>query len=446
MFKKGEKMKKLLEKFKLDGFWKNLLKNSLWAFLGESIASFIGLIITIILIKKLGSDKYGILVLAQSYMLIMDAVINVQSWKSVIQFGQKSLVKKDYKNLNSYIKLGTILDMSTAVLCCIISFFFPLFLGSIFSWSNEMILCCEIFSITIISHFSGTPTAILRIYDKFHLVALQKFISAIIKLFSLFIVLFYFNETSLILITIIYCITDVIGNLLLVIFAILVLKRKTQIKTIIKSKLPDDRQKFISFTLWGTLSEIVDVPVNYFDMFIVSLLGTDYVAVFKVFKQIVAILQKITSPLQQAIMPQFSELKAQMNETKGYEIVIKIQKISFYMILPISLIIGLTSPIWLKIIYNDIYAGKWYILLLYLLTQSVALSYTTIHPYFLSLNEPKRSFIYVLIANIVFIISSYILVFPLGMLGIVISYTIQYSIVICLKLNYIKTKVLKLKS
>ena len=48
-------------------------------------------------------------------------------------------------------------------------------------------------------------------------------------------------------------------------------------------------------------------------MFIVSLLGTDYVAVFKVFKQIVAILQKITSPLQQAIMPQFSELKAQMN-------------------------------------------------------------------------------------------------------------------------------------
>lgn len=438
-------MKKLLEKFKLGGFWQNLLRNSLWAFLGESIASFIGLIITIILIKKLGSDKYGILVLAQSYMLIMDVVINIQSWKSVIQFGQKSLVQKDYKNLNSYIKLGTILDMSTAVLCCIISFFFASFLGNIFSWSNEMILCCKIFSITIISHFSGTPTAILRIYDKFYLVALQKFISAIIKLFSLLIVLFYFNKTSLIFITIIYCVTDIIGNLLLVIFAILVLKKKTQIKIIIKSKLPDDRKEFINFTLWVTLSEIVDVPVNYFDMFIISLLGSDYVAIFKVFKQIVAILQKITSPLQQAIMPQFSELKAQKNELKGYQIVMKIKKVSLYLILPIALIIGLTSSIWLKIIYNNAYSDKWYILLLYLISQSIALSYTTVHPYFLSLNQSKRTFIYVFIANIVFIISSYILVFPLGMLGIVISYTIQFSIVIYLKLNYIKKITLKSK-
>ena len=180
-------------------------------------------------------------------------------------------------------------------------------------------------------------------------------------------------------------------------------------------------------------------------MFIISLLGSNYVAIFKVFKQIVAILQKITSPLQQAIMPQFSELKAQKNELKGYQIVMKIKKVSLYLILPIALIMGLTSSIWLKIIYNNAYSDKWYILLLYLISQSIALSYTTVHPYFLSLNQSKRSFIYVFIANIVFIISSYILVFPLGMLGIVISYTIQFSIVIYLKLNYIKKITLKSK-
>lgn len=425
-------------KIKSDSFWNNLFKNSFWAFSGDAVASIIGLVITILLIKLIGDEEYGILILAQTYMTIIDISLNVQSWKSVIQYGQKSIVDDDKESLGAYIKLGSILDMSTAMIGGIVAIILAPIIGDILHWSNELIICSQIFSITIFSHFSGTPTAVLRILNKFNLVALQKFLAAIIKVIALLIVVLLKGKITLIQATIIYTATDIISNLLLVVFAFRVYFKKYGYKYLFKKNKIKDKKEFIKFTIWGTLGEIVDIPVNYFDVFIISLLGNGYVAVFKVFKQCVAILQKVTSPIQQSILPQFSELAAKGQKEKGYDVVIKIRNAVLKIIGPIALLLGLTSMLWLKIIYGEIYSKNWYILFIYLLVQLFALSYTTVHPYFLSLNKAKYSTLYVLLANIVYCILAYILVNKLGMLGIVFAYFIQCLTVIQLKIRDIK--------
>lgn len=435
--KESEKMKNKIEKIKSNSFWNNLFKNSFWAFVGEASASLLGLIITIFLIKIIGSDNYGIIVLAQSYMSIMDVLINIQSWKSVIQFGQHCIVNKKYDKLNSYVKLGAFLDISTAIICTIISFFVSRVIGYFFDWPNELIICSQIFSITIISHFAGTPTAVLRIFNKFHLVAVQKFIGALIKLITFLVLYIKFKTINLYSATIIYCITDIINNLLLVVFSTIIYNKKCGLKNLIVAKMPKDKKEFINYTIWGTLADIVDIPVNYFDVFLISLLGNTYVSVFKVFKQCVSIFQKLSSPIQQSIMPQFSELAAKNEQKRGFEVVKKIQKTMFKIMVPFAIIVGCTSKIWLKLVYGVIYSQKWYVLLLYLIVQAYAVSYSTIHPYFLSLNQPKKSTIYVTIANIAYMILSLSLIKPLGMIGIIFSFFIQCIIVINLKKRYI---------
>lgn len=438
-----EQIRYFYNKIKIDKFWNNLVKNSFWAFFGDAIAAAIGLFITIILIRLIGSEAYGILVLAQTYMTIVDTSLNIQSWKSVIQYGQKSIINNDEESLRGYIKLGSVLDISTSILGGIVALILAPIIGKIFNWSNELIICSQIFSITIFSHFSGTPTAILRILNKFNLVALQKFLAAIIKFVSLITILIVKNSIGVIEATIIYCLTDIIANLILVIFAFTIYFKKYGYKNILKNNKVKEKKEFIKFTLWVTLGEIVDIPVNYFDVFIISLLGTNSVAVFKVFKQCVAILQKVTSPIQQSILPQFSELTAKGEKQRGYNIVIKIRNIILKIIGPIALLIGISSPLWLKLLYGEIYSNNWYILCIYLLVQTFALSYTTVHPYFLSLNKAKYSTIYVLLANLVYCILAYILVNKFDMIGIVIAYFIQCFIVIKLKVNDIKKENVK---
>jgi polysaccharide biosynthesis protein len=433
-----KEFKKILHKIKSDNFWKNLFKNSFWAFFGDASASAITFIISIILIKIIGSESYGILILAQSYMNIMDVIINIQSWRSTIQYGQKAIVDENDKELHSYVKLGCIMDISTAILCFIISILLPNLIGGFLHWSNEMILCSEIFAITIISHFAGTPTAILRLFNKYNLVALSKTLAAIFKITAIVAYYLITKNLNLVSSTIIFMLTDFIGNILLVIFAFYHYSKKYKIADIIKAKMPKDAKSFISYTLWGTLSEIVDLPVQTIDVFIVSVLGNVTVAIYKIFKQIIGIISKVTGPIQQSILPQFSELSAKGNEKRGFEVVIKIHKTILKYTLPISILVGATSYIWLGKLYDMTYANYWYILFIYLMIQTYALSYTTIHPFFITLGNMRINAIIEFTANIVYLIVSYILVRAMGLLGITIAFLIQILLNIFLKYFCIK--------
>lgn len=433
-----KEFKKILQKIKNDNFWKNLFKNSFWAFFGDASASAITFIISIILIKIIGSESYGILILAQSYMNIMDVIINIQSWRSTIQYGQKALVDGNEKELHSYVKLGCIMDISTAILCFIISILLPNLIGGLLHWSNEMILCSEIFAITIISHFAGTPTAILRLFNKYNLVALSKTLAAIFKITAIVAYYLITKNLNLVSSTIIFMLTDFIGNILLVIFAFYNYSKKYKISDIIKAKMPKDAKSFISYTLWGTLSEIVDLPVQTIDVFIVSVLGNATVAIYKIFKQIIGIISKVTGPIQQSILPQFSELSAKGNEKRGFEVVIKIHKTILKYTLPISILVGVTSYFWLGKLYDMTYANYWYILFIYLMIQTYALSYTTIHPFFITLGNMRINAIIEFTANIAYLIVSYILVRAMGLLGITIAFLIQILLNIFLKYFCIK--------
>ena len=395
-------------------------------------------IISIILIKIIGSESYGILILAQSYMNIMDVIINIQSWRSTIQYGQKALVDGNDNELHSYVKLGCIMDISTAILCFIISILLPNLIGGFLHWSNEMILCSEIFAITIISHFAGTPTAILRLFNKYNLVALSKTLSAIFKITAIVAYYLITKNLNLVSSTIIFMMTDFIGNILLVIFAFYNYSKKYKISDIIKAKMPKDAKSFISYTLWGTLSEIVDLPVQTIDVFIVSVLGNATVAIYKIFKQIIGIISKVTGPIQQSILPQFSELSAKGNEKRGFEVVIKIHKTILKYTLPISILVGVTSYFWLGKLYDMTYSNYWYILFIYLMIQTYALSYTTIHPFFITLGNMRINAIIEFTANIVYLIVSYILVRAMGLLGITIAFLIQILLNIFLKYFCIK--------
>ena len=175
-------------------------------------------------------------------------------------------------------------------------------------------------------------------------------------------------------------------------------------------------------------------------VFIVSILGNSTVAIYKIFKQIVGIISKVTSPIQQSILPQFSELSAKGNEKRGFEVVIKIHKTILKYTLPISILIGATSYLWLGKLYDITYANYWYILFIYLIIQTYALSYTTIHPFFITLGNTKMDATIGFIANIVYLIIGYFLTRLIGLVGMIIAFLIQVILIIFFKYNYIERR------
>ena len=399
-----EKIKNIINRIKKNEFWSSLFKNSFIAVIGEGGASFINLFVVIFLIKLIGSEGYGILILAQTYMTIVDTIINLQCWRGVIKYGEEAKIKKNIEELYGYIKLGSLIDLLTAVIGTVVCFLLVNLTGRLLDWNNLTIISAKIFSIVIVSHFSGTPTAILRMENKFNLVSIQKIVSSAVKLV-----------------------------ILLIFMAVWVVHKNYGLRKVIRAKFPSKTKEFTKFTIWTSLSDVTDIPVNYFDVFIISKLGLELVSVFKVFKQIIALISKLAIPIYQAIFPQFSKLTASDKLEEAYNAVKRIQKFVVKYIMPLFIIVGLTSYYWLDIVFGSLYRDYWYVLLAYIVIHTISISFTTIHPLFISMGKVKEDFIYVLITNLAYFVVALVLVKYLGMFGIVISYAVQSFSIILLK-------------
>ncbi len=151
------------------------------------------------------------------------------------------------------------MDISTAIVCCAAAILISLIIGKLFNWSSELILCCKIFSITIISHFAGTPTAILRLLNKFKLVSLDKFLSAFFELIGIGIYWFVYKNMTLLTSVWIFTISDFVGNIILVIFAYLEFK-KTYIKYVLEEL--HIKNNILNIILNKSESEIVNLNLK----------------------------------------------------------------------------------------------------------------------------------------------------------------------------------------
>jgi O-antigen/teichoic acid export membrane protein len=401
---------------------------------GEMGSALLTVITTVIVVKILGNTNYSTFILAQTYMYIVDGLINFQSWAAVIKFGSERIAENDDNGLQSIIKLGAIVDLTTSFLGMIVAIFLAPLVGHIFGWSEQLIILSTIFSIEIIFHFSGTSVGVLRLFNHFNLVAIQKISVAFLKL-AISIGLLLLGKQSLLLFIIAYVISDVIGHILLTVMSIVIIVKTPgiSIQGILHSSTVKYRMRFWRFAFWSNLATSIDIPVKQFDVFIMSAISYEMVAVYKVYKQIGNILVELSIPISQSIMPQFSDLVARRRHRECMDVVQKLHKSILTLLIPCAIVFCLVSPKLLNIFFGELYSKYFYILIIYLLIRSYGLSYTAIHQLFTSMGLVKEDFCIVGITNIIYVILAFVLSRTIGLLGVVISLGVQVFTCVHLK-------------
>src|SRR4030042_757575 len=119
----------MLKKLFNDVILKRMLKNASVLFSGTTTAGLMGLISLSLAARALGAEKLGIFALIQSYIFIIDRLMNFQCWQAVIKFGADFLKQNKKENFKSLIKFCTILDAATAAIGTIIAIVIVCILG-----------------------------------------------------------------------------------------------------------------------------------------------------------------------------------------------------------------------------------------------------------------------------------------------------------------------------
>ena len=406
-------------------FWGKLVKNVGVLFIGSSFASVLNFFTTILIIKAVSNESYGYFVVAQQYMTLIDAALNFQSWQGVIKYGSEALVSKNKNKLVAIIKCGYIIDVASAILGIVVAFLLIPLVAIILNLSNTIILLAYLFSIEIIFHLEGTSTGVLRLYDKFKYFSICNVITALIQLIAVFI-MYIVGCRSLIQMTIVFIVFDIVSKLSILISAIVIIRKEGQLRNVVHADLHQIDKTFLKYTMWGNISRIADLPIGYFDVFIISTLSYELVSIFKIFKQIISMISKLTSPVSAAILPQFSMMVAKGNAKDAYHKVIRIRNSIGIVMISIIIICSFGAKPVFAIILGKEYAEQTLLFIVLLAVYGISFSYVAIHPFFASIGMTKEAFVINLISNAIYCVFLWTFVPIMGLYAVVIGTAVQF--------------------
>lgn len=421
-----------------DDLFRRLFKNAGILLSGNIGASMLGLISLALTARALGAESFGILVLISTYVLVIDRLINFQSWQAIIKYGAEALEQPDHDEFKSLLKFGFILDIGTAFAGTLIAASGASFVGHWQGWNPDTVLMATLYSATILFHISGVPTAILRLFDRYKLFSLIAVIAAAIKLLG--ITTAYLNDAGLWAFLIIWAFTDILGKILLLIMTWHELKRR--------SYLPLHQVSIGQITarfpgIWGfvistNLNTSIRMTSREADVLVIgALLTPTDVGLYKIAKQVASILGTLADPLYQSIYPEFARLRAKKDNQNLIKLSIRSSALAGAIALLIWGLLLLVAEPLLYYIFGSQYVPAQLVMIWYVSALVIAVAGFPLTPIMLALGKPNVALWNYIISTLFYFWILLSLLDKFGIVGAGIAYVSFYIVWTSVTLFYV---------
>lgn len=123
---------------------------------GNAFAGVLGLLAFLLTARQLGAESFGALALVTTYALIVDKLINFQSWQTLIKFGAGQASEErplgDLSRLTSFCLMA---DVASALLAGLVGFLFAELVGHLLGWSDAVLGSAGWFCIVVFLMLPG---------------------------------------------------------------------------------------------------------------------------------------------------------------------------------------------------------------------------------------------------------------------------------------------------
>jgi O-antigen/teichoic acid export membrane protein len=173
-----------------DGVFRRIFKNAALMLSGRATTGLLGLATLSLSARGLGLEQFGIFVLLQTYVQVITALTTFQSWQAVIRYGAICLENKNTPAFQALVKFTTLLDIAGVIFGAAVAYVAAPYIGPYVGWSPEVIAYAQPFSFLILFTMVATPTGLLRLYDRFDLLAGQAVVTPLFRLIGIAVAVF----------------------------------------------------------------------------------------------------------------------------------------------------------------------------------------------------------------------------------------------------------------
>jgi O-antigen/teichoic acid export membrane protein len=132
--------------------------------------------------RALGVREVGVLILINAFAQLVGDVVKFQSWQTILHFGARPLAEGRRETFQQVVRFGLFLDAASSVVGVGVAVTAALLVGQRLGWTPADSPAAALYCLSILVMVPATPIGLLRLFDRFDLIAAQAPISSAVRL------------------------------------------------------------------------------------------------------------------------------------------------------------------------------------------------------------------------------------------------------------------------
>ncbi len=149
---------------------------------GSAVAAGLQFVTLILTARALGPAALGVLALIEAHVRLVDGLVRLEPWQAVIKYGADDLEHGETGRFRALIKFGVLVDLAAAALAALVAASAAPLVGYLSGWNAETIQLAGLYSLVMLARVSSTATGVLRLFDRFRLIAFQQALTSALRL------------------------------------------------------------------------------------------------------------------------------------------------------------------------------------------------------------------------------------------------------------------------
>lgn len=310
--------------FKEGGVMRRTFSNAGRLLSGKAVAGLLSLGCIALAARALGPEQFGVLILIHTYVLVVSGIVKFRSWQAVIRYGAACLGAERREDFQKLIKFTSLLDVGSSVLGAVVAVLFAPLVGGWLGWDAETSRLAASYGWLILFMVEATPTGVLRLFDRFNLLAVQSTITPFLRLLG--VVAVYLAGAGLAEFLCVWFIAAATGRLVLLVMGWAELRRQNMTAGLGRgfSGLTKPHEGLWKFVMFTNFNASVELIVGHATTLAVGgVLGAAEAGLFKIAQEFSKVLAKPTQLLAQSAFPDIAKLWAQGKDRQVGKLVLR---------------------------------------------------------------------------------------------------------------------------
>ncbi|KAB0677186.1 fatty acyl-AMP ligase [Aureimonas leprariae] len=148
---------------------------------GRGVTGVLSLVYVALAARSLGVEGFGLLTLVHTYAQTIGDFVEFNSWQATLHYGVKPLRDGRIGDLHRVIRFSLLLDALGAVGGALAAVLLAYFFAAALGLPEDLVGAAMLYATSILFMSTTTPLGILRLLDRFDLVAVQTTISSVTR-------------------------------------------------------------------------------------------------------------------------------------------------------------------------------------------------------------------------------------------------------------------------